>query len=143
MVTNPRLKGLVHAAPGKRERRTVRAGVVDQFVHVLSEEVAFALVSQEAEARGICKGAGALRVKAIDALRGRVEQKPDHFVASPSILFRLFTLFQEFLELAGSLIRGVLEGLEQLLQSTDLAPQPRIREPASSRNSWKSVNNRK
>ena len=71
------LQDLDDGAVVRRIGRPVRTRVVHQRVHVPSEQILDALVSERAETRRIAERAAALDVDAVDGLGRRVENQPE------------------------------------------------------------------
>src|SRR5579872_2352117 len=72
-------KSFVNTALLHRKRRSIRQGMVNEGVHILTQQVLGPLISQELKARGVTEGAVALQVDAVDRFRDGVDQFSNFF----------------------------------------------------------------
>ena len=80
MNTYPCSDRLIDAAFVDGKGRSVGMAVMDQPVHVLSQQIVLGLVSQQTYAGRIAERAIAVQVDSIDSLGGGIEQQPQLFL---------------------------------------------------------------
>ena len=76
-------KPLVDMAIFHRIRAAVDSGMVDQEVHVFSDQIFRTPVPQQPHTGRVCKCAISGQIEPVDGLRGRIEQEPDLPFAFP------------------------------------------------------------
>ena len=70
-------EGLIDAALLDGIRRAVGAGVVEEVVAVLAEDLVCVVVAEEVEEGAVAEGEGPLAVGAVDGLAGGVEHEAE------------------------------------------------------------------